>query len=405
MRSNKLCVIAHRYIPYSGVNGVRWINLSRELADLGWDVTVFTVKRPASAVLDPTQSGRVTVEYVESDFFYRLVEWTPSGIFKKIVKVMCLKFGSLIWKDDYADYWYSPLEIHLKKYIEKQPDAIMVATGAPFQACFHGAKIAKKLGVKFVADFQDPWFFDPLSSSSHVIEKRRVEKHRFIVENSACRFYVTDGLRAHYGDTELGGTVVENAQCLVAPVNHEKRYISELRLLYFGTLANGRDRAFLEWLDCLKGVTESYGEISIDVYGRVSEYLLRALTARGALVGIKINLLGSIDQSMLPKIAHSYLGAIQINAKAYPFLVSTKIYEYPAVRLPTLSINFGGQIENLVVENSIGVSHNLERNVDFNLGLTIHQLKNIKQEDLEIFSSKNSWKARAMQIDSLLKSL
>ena len=51
--------------------------------------------------------------------------------------------------------------------------------------------------------------------------------------------------------------------------------------------------------------------------------------------------------------------ALQFNADIVPYLVSTKIFEYAGSGVPTISVNYGGDIENLIRTYDLGVSVNL----------------------------------------------
>ena len=65
-------------------------------------------------------------------------------------------------------------------------------------------------------------------------------------------------------------------------------------------------------------------------------------------------------KTILEEISKSDFG-LQLNSKYYPYALSTKIYEYAGLRVPCISINYGGDIEALISDSRIGYSINLNR--------------------------------------------
>ena len=49
---------------------------------------------------------------------------------------------------------------------------------------------------------------------------------------------------------------------------------------------------------------------------------------------LEIRIEKSIPRKQIPSLAKNYNVGLQLNSFEYPFLVSTKIYEYPALGLP-----------------------------------------------------------------------
>ena len=399
----KICIIAHRYIPFSGVNGMRWINLSRELALLGYDVSIITVRRAGVERHDLTQGGLVKVFLTDSNFFSKVVEFQPNNFVEKLIKGALIKFTSAFIKDDYADNWIKQLDPVIKKYSEANPSAILIGTGAPFQACLHTSLLGRKYNLKTITDFQDPWFNDELSKVNIKLENYRESCYSYVANNSDIRVYVTTGLKKHYEDTASDSSlVIENAHGFYGVAVKDCESISSNKFLYLGTLANGRDSAFIEWITKLNASALIDEHIVIDVYGRVSERF--KLFLKNNNTKIKVNLQGYVTQNEIKDLAKHYSAALQINANEYPYLVSTKIYEYPALGLPTLSINYGGDINSLIVENRIGFSEQINRPLT-SLGKILNTLSKINRSDLDYFSKNNSWKSRAVEYSILLDNL
>jgi|APSaa5957512535_1039671.scaffolds.fasta_scaffold338441_1 hypothetical protein len=74
-----LLIIVHRYLPYKGVNGMRWINISQSLAEKGYKVTLIAVKRSNPMMLYLSQSNGIKVEFAKSNIFYKIIERQTSN--------------------------------------------------------------------------------------------------------------------------------------------------------------------------------------------------------------------------------------------------------------------------------------------------------------------------------------
>lgn len=400
---NSVLIIAHRYIPYTGVNGIRWINLAKELALLGYDVSVITVSRKGISHYDLTQNVNINAIISNPFPIHRILEYKATTLGAKILKGVLTKVVGMIIKDDYADCWFKSLDAIVKDFLDSKPNTVLIGTGAPFQACYHAAVLGKKYNLKTIVDFQDPWFNDALSKTNIKLEEYREACYSYIKANCETRVYVTSGLKKHYKDASTGSSfVIENAHGFYGMAVKDCEPQSNNRFLYLGTLANGRDSAFIEWITKLNEGDLIDVHVIIDVYGRVSERF--KLFLKNNNTTIKVNLKGYVAQNEIAIIAKHYSAALQINANEYPYLVSTKIYEYPALGLPTLSINYGGDINYLITKNKIGISELIGR-PQKPLSITLDALSRIHSSDLDRFSKNNSWKSRAVEFSILLDNL
>ncbi len=59
--------------------------------------------------------------------------------------------------------------------------------------------------------------------------------------------------------------------------------------------------------------------------------------------------------------------ALQLTSEAYAYALSTKIFEYAALWIPCVALNYGGAIDKLVKTNDLGYSVNIKNTnvVDF----------------------------------------
>ena len=118
----------------------------------------------------------------------------------------------MIWYDDNAQYWFNDLKKVFIPILDKHPEAIAIATGAPFQACYHLMRICEEINYKkFVLDFQDPWSKDPYRT--YLYNKIRDNVNFFeneTLNGSRNNIFVTKGLLNLMKKSDQNNAIIEN---------------------------------------------------------------------------------------------------------------------------------------------------------------------------------------------------
>ena len=400
----EIIIIAHKYKPYNRVGGIRWINLVENLKKKDFKIHLITVPRGGKSSGDVVkESENLLVYYTSSDYYYKIFENLPKSYLGQVITYGAQKLGSLIWYDDNAQYWYHDLKKVFISILDKHPEAISLATGAPFQACYHLMRICQEINYqKFVLDFQDPWSKDPYRKYFNNIMRNKV--NHFENETLNCsrnNIFVTNGLLNLMKKSNQNNIIIENGHDFYdIPTNNGMTIRNKtLKILYLGTLANGRDKVLINFLSNLENDTNI--QIQIDVYGRASRFFIKWCKS-DHLKNTQIILENSIPRNQISHLAQNYNVGLQLNSFEYPFLVSTKIYEYPALGLPVLSINGGGDVEELIVKHQIGISLNMLINWEKKISYVIEYLNGIHLDNLILFSRLSSWKSRSDKFEKYL---
>lgn len=403
-----LIIIAHKYLPYDKVGATRWIEISKELASLGHNVNIITVPRERKNNTILKQNENIQVHNTKSDSFYKLVEKNYSNpIFNSIFKTLISLLGKIIWYDDNAQGWKPFLQKKISELLIKWPKAKIIATGAPFQACKHTMEICNSIGyTDYYLDFQDPWASDPLRKYYFNWMRKKVYSYeKSTIENSPNNIFVTAGLKQIMNsESKNNSFIIENGHGFQLLKNRKRVYKSkskEKRILYIGTLANGRDEVFIKYLEETQGWPNSFN-CKLDIYGRVSTRF-RLWLSKTKINNLNISLYNHISKEMISESAPKYDYGLQVNAEEYPYLVSTKLYEYPALGLPIISINTGGEIEGIVENNKIGVSININSfNLD-ELNVAFSKKESNYDDQLFQYAKISSWKVRAQELLNIIQ--
>jgi len=369
-------LIAFKYPPYEGVGGNRWMNLAHHLARIGCEIHVVTVRWRASQ-RSPwgtyTPEAGVHVHRIASGFPHNLYHSRPGNIALRFARKVVFSRHLLrrIWWDDEAQYWGRYLFPYCKRLARRVNFDVVIATGHPFESNYLAVGLSRKLGLPLVQDLRDPWIDNPYS---HYTQRQRdllVPKVRAVLCGCDRVVTVTQGLMevyAQYCDLSAKGVVIRNGHGIdISKWNErtlpvlKRRDPLRIRLVYIGNISNGREEPF-EWL--LSAINRlryrESGVINVDVYGLEQKKLKQRYShflRTGSLI-----LCNPVAHGEIAKVLKRYDAAIHLTARAFPYAASTKIYEYAASGIPTISLNYGGEAEQLVRDLDCGISINLTMN-------------------------------------------
>jgi glycosyltransferase involved in cell wall biosynthesis len=367
----RLLVIAYKFPPYAGVGGFRWAKLSKYLARLGHEVHVVTVPwrehGPNTLTADTREPG-VIVHPIRSGSPHRLRHMPLSGRWTNAARHYALRaLDRALFYDDEAQRWGRHLIGAGERLIDEHDIGVVIATGHPFQANRWAAELKRRRpALKLVQDFRDPW----ADNSFRALPPRQAARVRAwqgdAVAAADAVVSVTQSLLDLYlrGATEPRGLVIPNGVDPAAMPDVDAGGSGDpgrIRLTHIGNVSNGRDRPLRALLDAVRQI-DGDPTIEVELVGGVLGAIGRAnhdLVERGLL---RIRPPVSQTEALRRVAASDY--ALQLNAREVPYLVSTKIYEYALLRVPALSLNYGGEVDTLVRTHGFGRSVDLSRDPD-----------------------------------------
>jgi glycosyltransferase involved in cell wall biosynthesis len=181
----KVLIITY-YWPPSGGGGVqRWLKFIKYLPEFGWEPIVFTPENPDFSLQDDTLQKDINPDLE----VIRFPIWEPFGVYKKLFKSSgkTVKQGIVIEKSkltfgdrisiwiranlfipDPRVFWVRPSAKFLESVIKDNDIELVITTGPPHSMHLIGKRLKKTTGVKWIADFRDPW------SDWDVLEKMRI---------------------------------------------------------------------------------------------------------------------------------------------------------------------------------------------------------------------------------------
>ncbi|GGC87574.1 glycosyl transferase family 1 [Flavobacterium lutivivi] len=210
MTTKKLLIITYYWPPAGGPGVQRWLKFVKYLPDFNVQPIVYIPENPTYPIIDNGLQSEVSEKaiilknkikepYGLASFFGKnKTKKISSGIIpnkkkQSFVERILLWVRGNIFIPDARFLWVKPSVHYLKKYIEENQIDTIVTSGPPHSLHLIGLQLKKELGVKWFADFRDPWttigYHKALKLSSYAEKKHKaLEKE---VLNSADTIIVT----------------------------------------------------------------------------------------------------------------------------------------------------------------------------------------------------------------------
>lgn len=162
---DKKALIITYYWPPAGGSGVqRWLYFVKYLREFGIEPVIFTLDNPKYPIEDPSLERLIPegIEVIRQKIFEPgqgksnqssgFLPEKPSGKqkFKNYIRAN-------YFIPDAKKFWIGPSVKKLKKYLKKNPVDWIISTGPPHTTHIIAKKLKAKTGIKWLADFRDPW--------------------------------------------------------------------------------------------------------------------------------------------------------------------------------------------------------------------------------------------------------
>lgn len=371
--SKKVLLIAFKYPPYAGVGGFRWSKFSKYLAEMGYTVHVVTVKWKQygdNVFLNDVQHPNIIIHRIPSLYFhnYRYRKYGKNfvGNLQHLCRGAFFKLMNLIWYDDEAQFWGYALLPFCTNLIEEEDIKNVIATGHPFMANYWAAKLKEKLpSINLLQDIRDPWNDDPLKPYPFAFQSKR-SVQREIYSFNTCDTFITvsDGLmellenKIHSDVRKVmipnGFDMKPSGSSLQEPLKRDFSFI------YAGNLFCGREEPLDSLLKAVENLGDRIPEIKLNFYGSFP-LAFKNKYSKLFKKGI-ISYHSPVSSKKIQSLMYESFVCLQLNARIYCYARSTKIYEHAFLRRPTLSVNYGGEIDSLIKVHKLGVSVNGDDN-------------------------------------------
>ncbi len=210
----KALVITYYWPPAGGSGVQRWLKFVKYFRDFGVEPIVYTVDDPNYPILDESLYSDIPegIEVLKQPI------WEPNKLFSFFGKKSNESagflnpnpsfFGKILqyiranyFIPDARKFWIKPSVNYLKDYISKNKIDVIITTGPPHSVHLIGLQLKQQLGVKWLADFRDPWteidYFHQLPLTSKAISKHHFLEQE-VLKNADAVVVVGNTMKENY---------------------------------------------------------------------------------------------------------------------------------------------------------------------------------------------------------------
>ena len=167
----KVLIVTYYWPPAGGPGVQRWLKFVKYLRNFGIEPVVFTAENPFYPTIDETLAADIPegIEVIKCPIF------EPNNIVAKFKKKETEKSAGFLdpnpsflsrvllyiranyFIPDARKYWVKPSVKMLENYLSNNTVDAIITTGPPHSLHLIGKRLKEKIGVKWIADFRDPW--------------------------------------------------------------------------------------------------------------------------------------------------------------------------------------------------------------------------------------------------------
>ena len=370
----RLLIITYYWPPTGGSGVQRWVKFSKYLPEFGWQPVVYTPENPEQLARDesllkdiPACAEVIKTHISEPYEIYRRLtggkagqEVNPVNAQRKSWKQrLSLWIRGNCFIPDPRVGWVRPSVRFLKKYLREHPVDAVVTTGPPQSVHLIGLRLKKELGLRWIADFRDPWtemFYYKHLGLSAAADRRHRRLEQAVLDGADKVISVSPPVAADFqAKTQTPVVLITNgfdesdfqaeeSGSGSAPAEPDSgagaAAVPPFRLVHTGLFA--ADGNPLNLWDALAercaADADFCARLQIRLAGKVDAAITDAIRARG--LGDNLVELGYLphDETVREQRAADILLLPLRREPEYAKVLPGKIFEYLAARRPVLGI-------------------------------------------------------------------
>jgi len=377
---HRVLIISYYWPPAGGPGVQRWLKFVTYFREFGVEPVMYVPKNPHYPIVDEALLEEVPQDItvlknaikepykLAQIFSKKKTKKMSSGVIpskkqSSLDKLMLYVRGNYFIPDARVG-WVKPSVEFLKEYLlevseEGNPIDIIITTGPPHSLHFIGLQLAEAFGIKWMADFRDPWTTIHYHKSLRLTAASE-KKHKALeakILNAADLITVTSPTtkKEFQEITSRPIEVVTNGYEVhegLQPVRD-----SSFSVAHIGSLLSERNPEVLwEVLGALVVDNSDFkNDLEIKLAGTVSQDVVERIKANG--LEDNVLLLGYIphDEALQLQQNAQVLLLIEMDTPETRAIIPGKLFEYMAARRPIIALGpLASDIEVLLEETQTG---------------------------------------------------
>ncbi len=429
----KVLVITY-YWPPSGGGGVqRWLKFTKYLPEFGWEPIVYTPDNQNAPALDETLLHDISKKLK----VIRKPIWEPYSLYRiftrrKKNENLGASFASgkksnlfienasnwirsNFFIPDARKFWIAPSVKFLKKYLKVHGIEVIVTTGPPHSMHLIGMKLKEMTGVKWLADFRDPWtdidFYDQLKLTGWA-NKRHHHLERKVLQKADLVISVSESNKQQLlKKSDANIQVITNGFDERDFHDTSSKLDEEFTIAHIGTfMANRNPDVLWEVLSELISENKDFKvDFVLHLIGKTDAMILDVVNKKGLSNYLRIT--GAVTHKEAIQFQkNSQVLLITVNKTGdSKGMVTGKVFEYLVSGRPILAIGpEDGDLAKILKDTATGVISDFKNKIDLkeNIQTFYREYKNktlkVNPGNLDAYSRKNLTKKMAESLSALL---
>jgi len=373
----KVLIITYYWPPAGGPGVQRWLKFVKYLPGYDIEPVVYMPENPTYPLIDSGLLNEVGPD--TTVIKHKIIEpyaWASGfskGSTKKISsgiipnkKKQSLLQSIMLWVrgnlfiPDARVLWVKPSVAYLKNYIKEHNIDVVVTTGPPHSLHLIGLGLKEKLGIKWLADFRDPWttigYHKELKLSASSAKKHKDLEVRVLT--TADVILVTSPTTK----TEFEAITTKPITVITNGYDTEKitkqSLDKQFSIAHIGSFLSERNPQIL-WQALAELVTENTDfkkHFQLKLIGAVSQEVIDAINTNR--LDAYVNNLGYInhEEALVQQRKSQVLLLVEIDREETKCIIPGKLFEYMVSERPIVAIGpEGADFSAIIKETNTGV--------------------------------------------------
>ena len=351
----KVLIITYYWPPAGGPGVQRVVKFSKYLPKFGWNPIILTVKNPTSPARDesllehlPKNCKVYKTKTIEPFNFYRKLTGRQKNevlakdiISKKSDEKPSEKLARVIRANlfipDARVGWIPYIIKEGMKIIDIENPSLIFSTSPPHSVQLGAKKLAKRSGLKWIADFRDPWteaYWEEDIDKTGLIKKVNLKLEKNVLASADLITTVSKGM------IDVFSTKISNRYDFLynglETFNTKKSITDKFEIIFLGNLSKYQSPLpFIEAINLLPHKTKLQMEITF--IGKVFDDYLQLFNKYD---GIQINVKEYMPyQDMMHYVKKASMLLLIYHKTSYTTgYMTAKIFDYLALRKPILAL-------------------------------------------------------------------
>jgi glycosyltransferase involved in cell wall biosynthesis len=358
---HKVLIITYYWPPSGGSAVLRWLKFTKYLREFGWEPVIYTPENPEPQEIDesllrdiPENTEILKTRIIEPYSIYKwltgkkqsdrlgvalMTDQTKRGLLNKI----SLWIRSNFFIPDPRILWVRPSIRNLARYLDKNPVDIIISTGPPHSMHLIAFGLKRKLKLKWLADFRDPWtnidFYKELLLTTFA-DKYHKKLERKILDGADHIITVSKGISADFASMGLLNVSTITNGFDEEESNSVKSTIEKFSITHLGSLPKSRNPEIL-WTVLASLVEEDErfaSQLEINLIGKVDQSIQRAIDQHGLHKYVCYQSYIPHDQTADILRSSAILLLCINNTPNAKGILTNKFFEYLSVKRPILAL-------------------------------------------------------------------